>query len=47
MVTDSGDLVIVAIQRRGEDVGPARRVLAVGDTLLLQGTWAALDENLE
>jgi len=46
MVTDSGDLVILAIQRRGEDVGPGETILAVGDTLLLQGTWAALDENL-
>lgn len=43
MVTDSGDLVIVAIQRSGEDLGRTR--LAAGDIMLLQGTWAALDAN--
>jgi di/tricarboxylate transporter len=46
MVTDSGDLIIVAVQRRGEDQGPNETVLAVGDSLLLQGTWKALDEHL-
>ena len=46
MVTDSGDLVVLAVQRKGEDLGPAEIELAVGDTLLLQGTWDALDENL-
>ena len=47
MVTDSGDLVILAVQRNGEDLGPNESVLAVGDTLLLRGKWAALDENLD
>jgi di/tricarboxylate transporter len=46
MVTPSGDLIILAVQRRGEDQGPNETVLAVGDTLLLQGTWKALDEHL-
>ncbi len=46
MVTPSGDLVILAIQRRGEDLGPADITLAAGDTVLLQGTWAALDHHL-
>ena len=46
MVTDSGDLVVVAVQRKGEDKGPGEVVLAVGDVLLLQGSWTALDENL-
>jgi len=46
MVTDSGDLVILAVQRGGEELGPGETVLAVGDTLLLQGTWGALDERL-
>lgn len=41
MVTESGDLVIAAIQRGGEDRG--RTVLAAGDTLLLSGSWDALD----
>jgi di/tricarboxylate transporter len=45
MVTESGDLVVLAVQRKGEElVGESR--LAVGDTLLLQGTWGALDEQL-
>jgi di/tricarboxylate transporter len=47
MVTPSGDLVILAVQRRGEDQGPNQTVLAPGDTLLLQGTWKALDERLD
>jgi di/tricarboxylate transporter len=46
MVTPSGDLIILAVQRKGEDHGPNETVLAVGDTLLLQGTWKALDEHL-
>jgi di/tricarboxylate transporter len=46
MVTPSGDLVILAVQRRGEDLGPSETILAAGDTLLLQGTWKALDERL-
>ncbi len=47
MVTPSGDLVILGVQRRGEDLGPDEVVLAVGDTLLLQGSWQALDEHLD
>jgi di/tricarboxylate transporter len=43
MVTDSGDLVVVAIQRGGEDL--ARTQLEVGDVMLLRGTWGALDVN--
>ena len=47
MVTPSGNLIILAVQRRGEDQGPSETVLAAGDMLLLQGTWKALDENLD
>ncbi len=47
MVTASGDLVILAVQRRDENLGPDETVLAAGDTLLLQGTWKALDEHLD
>jgi di/tricarboxylate transporter len=46
MVTDSGDLVVLAIQRKGEH-RPGETTLAVGDTLLLQGSWGALDEHLD
>ena len=47
MVTPSGNLVILAVQRRGESLGPDETVLAAGDMLLLQGTWKALDEHLD
>ena len=46
MVTESGDLVVLAVQRKSEQLA-GETVLAVGDTLLLQGTWAALDQHLE
>jgi di/tricarboxylate transporter len=45
MVTSSGDLVVLAVQRNGEDRDGATQ-LSIGDTLLLQGHWGALDENL-
>jgi di/tricarboxylate transporter len=47
MVTPSGDLVILAVQRRGENLGPNETVLAPGDSLLLLGTWNALDKHLD
>jgi di/tricarboxylate transporter len=46
MVTDSGDLVVLAVQRKGETLS-GESVLAVGDTLLLRGTWSALEEQLD
>jgi di/tricarboxylate transporter len=46
MVTDSGDLVVLAVQRNGEDLGPEETELEAGDTMLVQGSWAALDDNL-
>ena len=45
MVTPSGDLVVLAVQRQGADLSRGQP-LAVGDTLLLQGTWGALDRHL-
>jgi len=45
MVTDRGDLVVKAISRKGEPVGERGVDLAVGDALLLQGPWTALDER--
>jgi len=47
MVTPSGDLMVLAVQRGGEDLGPGAATMAAGDTLLLQGTWDALDRNLQ
>jgi di/tricarboxylate transporter len=46
MVTDSGDLVVLAVQRREAELA-GETVLEVGDTLLLQGTWGALDTHLD
>jgi di/tricarboxylate transporter len=46
MVALDGDLVVLAVQRGGEDLGAGPATLAVGDHLLLQGTWRALDKQL-
>ncbi|MFZ4532992.1 MAG: SLC13 family permease [Alsobacter sp.] len=46
MVTESGDLMIIAVQRQGETLGEGGTILQAGDTLLLQGTWKALDVRL-
>ncbi len=46
MITESGDLIVFAIQRHGSDLD-AGEALAAGDTLLLQGTWSALDARLD
>lgn len=46
MVTESGDLVVLAIQRSGTDVGANPVRLKSGDTILLQGSWTALDIRL-
>jgi di/tricarboxylate transporter len=45
-VTSSGDLVILAVQRRGEDL-QGETTLEVGDTLLFQGAWGALEYHLD
>jgi di/tricarboxylate transporter len=45
MVTDSGDLVVLGVQRKGEELEGECK-LAVGDTLLVQGTWRDLDRHL-
>ncbi len=46
MITESGDLVVIAIQRGGVDLGAETVELQAGDTMLLQGTWKALDTRL-
>ena len=46
MVTESGDLVVLAVQRMGEDL-PGESTLAAGDTLVLQGTWGHLEYHLD
>ena len=47
MVTESGELVILAVQRGEEHLGPGETSLAAGDTLLVEGTWEALEEHLD
>ncbi len=47
MVTESGDLVVLAIQRNNEPLGPGEIILAAGDALLLKGPWAALSTHVE
>lgn len=46
MVTESGDLLVLAVQRHGEELPAGKTKLEVGDTMLLQGTWSALDKRL-
>jgi di/tricarboxylate transporter len=46
MVTESGDLVVLGVQRNGDPLEPGDHVLAAGDTLLLRGTWQALERHL-
>jgi di/tricarboxylate transporter len=46
MVTDSGDLVVMAVLRKGEHIVEETH-LAAGDTMLLRGTWRALDYHLD
>ncbi len=54
MVTESGDLIVLAVQRAGSEIaavntakGAGGIVLQAGDTMLLQGTWKALDVHLD
>jgi len=45
MVTESGDVVVLAVARGGEELGPREIRLAAGDILLLQGTWDAIEAH--
>jgi di/tricarboxylate transporter len=44
MVTARGDLAVMAVQRRGEDM-MGQVTLEAGDHLLVQGSWSALRRN--
>ncbi len=46
VVNASGDLMLLAVERSGDSVAPGPVELRAGDTLLLQGTWDALDTRL-
>ncbi|UCR90219.1 SLC13 family permease [Mycetocola spongiae] len=43
MVSASGALIVLAIQRNGKDTGSRETILAGGDALLVRGPWAALE----
>src|SRR5690606_21529534 len=45
MATPSGDLVVVAVQRGGEDLTGPDSHLRPGDTLLVSGTWEHLERH--
>jgi di/tricarboxylate transporter len=47
MVTSSGDFVVLAVQRKGQFLESEPTELAAGDTMLLQGTWDALDRSID
>ncbi|MFC0401697.1 SLC13 family permease [Paraburkholderia rhizosphaerae] len=45
MATHEGDLIVLAVQRGGEDVKAPSTQLLAGDHLLFRGTWEALDKH--
>jgi di/tricarboxylate transporter len=45
IVFGGSQVVVLAVQRNGEHVRGGEVVIATGDTLLVQGTWKALEEN--
>ncbi|WP_448061307.1 SLC13 family permease [Cellulomonas hominis] len=47
MVTESGALVVLAVQRGGESLDAGTEHVVAGDSLLLHGTWDALDEHTD
>ena len=47
MVTESGELVVLAVHRGGAPTGSEPTVLVAGDSLLLEGTWRALSNHLD
>jgi di/tricarboxylate transporter len=46
MVTDSGDLVVLGVRRRGEELA-GEAALEPGDLLLVEGAWRDLDRQLD
>lgn len=46
LTTESGDLVVLAVQRGGYEIDYTNAELKVGDTILLEGSWEALDLRL-
>lgn len=46
MVTPTGDIMVLSVQRGGVELDPADPVLRAGDTVLVKGSWQALDLRL-
>lgn len=46
MTAGDGDLVVLALHRGGQSLPPGPQALSAGDTMLVQGTWKALDQHL-
>lgn len=46
MTAGDGEIVVLAVHRGGEAMPPGAHKLAAGDTMLVQGGWAALDQHL-
>jgi di/tricarboxylate transporter len=46
MVTSSGDLVVLAVQRQDVELKPGETRLKQGDTLLIQGDWDAVQRHV-
>jgi di/tricarboxylate transporter len=46
MVTESGELVVIAVARGDERLDGPDTTLAAGDTLLVRGTWQALSRQI-
>ena len=45
LVVAGSDLLILGVLRQGRDRGATETVLKVGDTVLLEGRWASLDDR--
>lgn len=45
MTTPSGDLVVLALHRGGEEIAGPEVTLRAGDTLLVRGDWTHLEEH--
>ncbi|MGK6317108.1 SLC13 family permease [Neorhizobium sp. DT-125] len=47
LATEDGDLIVLAVQRGGEEIDYTKPELMPGDTILLEGSWEALDRRLD
>jgi di/tricarboxylate transporter len=47
MVTESGELVVIAVARGDKRLTQPRTTLEAGDTLLVRGTWQALTRQID